>query len=106
MNPRVTSLAEFKRFLAMPGATVQITRNDWVRGAPKPGYMDPKKVQRLQGNGVQWDTGSWLYFRPAKEHRFDPDAGTMTVALDFENHGFDVVMVYQISLPETAEVTS
>jgi hypothetical protein len=83
----LTSLADFKRFLATPGATVQIVRHDWVgEGAgkipAKDHFFDPRKVQKLQTNAVAFvsphdKNGSWLWFRKAKDFRFEGDVVTM-----------------------------
>jgi hypothetical protein len=100
----VTSLAQFKRFLAEPGATVQVIRNDWADPAktihpitPKPGYWDPKQVQKIQSNGVYFTTG-WLQFPKATHARFEGE----TVTLCMQQDGmFKEVMVYRLTRAET-----
>lgn len=95
---QLNSLADFKRFLATPGATVQIIRHDWATSHnPKPGFFDPRKVVKVQSNGVAFESssssnGSWLYFDKASNYRFDGDK----VTVDLKSDGtFDKVMVYK-----------
>jgi len=97
----ITTLAAFKRFLAEPGATVQVIRNDWtdplktshpIKGRPE--YWDAKQVARLQSNGVQFTTGSWLTFPKANQVRFEGD--TMAVCLQ-QDGTFSAVLVYRLS---------
>jgi hypothetical protein len=92
----VKTLADFKRFLALPGATVQITRHDYVlRDKAKPGFLDPRTVAKLQTNAVQFSGGSWLYFKSAREYRFNGD--TMTVDLG-DDAKFERVMEYKLTI--------
>jgi hypothetical protein len=98
------TLADFKRFLATPGATVQVIRNDWADAAktghpitPKPGYWDPKQIDRVQSNCVRFTTGSYLPFPKATHIRVEGD----TVTLCMEQDGsFRNVLVYRCSVPE------
>lgn len=97
----VKSLADFKRFLAVPGATLQVVRNDWMDPAKtshpltaKPNYFDAKQVQKLQSNTVQFTTGGWLQFPKAAHAKFDGD----TVTLDMNQDGaFTQVLVYKLT---------
>jgi hypothetical protein len=96
----IDSLAAFKRFLAEPGATVQVIRNDWTDPAktmhpitPKPGYFDPKQVQRLQSNGV-WFTTGWLAYPKAAHIRFADDTAILCMHQDGT---FSQVLVYRLS---------
>lgn len=99
----VRTLADFKRFLALPGATVQVIRNDWNDPAkvlhpltPKPGYFAPKQVQRLQSNGVYFTTG-WLAYPKAAHMRCLGDR----VELCMNDDGsFRHVLTYQLTIAE------
>ncbi len=100
MRVDVRSLADFRRFLSHPSATVQVVRNDWSdpTKVPNPirtpaGYFEPKKVKNLLGKSVQFTTGSWLDFPRASNMRFDGD--TVTVDLDQNGH-FDYLLVYKL----------
>jgi hypothetical protein len=99
----VRSLADFKRFLAQPGATVQIIRNDWSDPAKtshpmtaRAGYWDAKQVEKLQTNAVRFTSGSWLQFPKAAHARFDGD--TATFCLD-QDGTFAYQLVYRLTLP-------
>jgi hypothetical protein len=101
MSVNVRSLAEFKRFLAEPGATVQIIQNDWMDPAktihPLKGaanYFDQKQVAKLQSNTVQFSTGGWLQFPKAAHARFDGD--TVTLCMD-QDGTFKHVLVYRLT---------
>ena len=93
----VRTLADFKRFLAQPGATVQVVRNDWTTTnviKPRPGYWEPKRVQKLQTNAVQFTTGGWLNFPKAAHVRFNED-NTLTIDMN-EDGTFSQVLVYKL----------
>lgn len=97
----ITNLAQFKRFLAEPGATVQIIRNDWMDASKtihplsaKPGYFEPKQVAKVQSNSVQFTTGSWLQFPKAAHVRFAGDEATFDLNQDGT---FTAVLVYKLS---------
>lgn len=104
MSISIRSLADFKRFLATPGATLQVIRNEW--GDPnktshplpfKPGYFEPKQVQKLQSNTVQFTSGSWLRFPKTSEIKFEDD----TVIIDLNQNGkFEHVLVYKLTLAQ------
>ena len=101
MSINVRSLADFKRFLAEPGATPQVIQNDWmdpvktshpIKG--KPDYFAPKQVAKLQSTTVQFTSGSWLQFPKASLARFEGD----TVTLDMNQDGtFSALLVYKLS---------
>jgi len=103
MTVNVRSLADFKRFLAEPGATLQIIQNDWMNPektshpiAAKPNYFEPRQVARLQSNTVMFTSGGWLRFPKAKHARFDGD----TVTLCMNDDGtFKHVLVYKLTKP-------
>ena len=93
------TLADFKRFLATPGATVQVVRNDWCDPSktihpitPKAGYWEPKHVSKVQSNAVRFTTGSYLPFPKAGHMRFDGD----TVSICLQGDGsFRDLLVYR-----------
>lgn len=103
---QINSLAAFRRFLATPGATVQITRHDWADNTrlglpPKPGFMDPRKVKKLQTNAVCFDfgdRGTWLYWDRgnSKAFRFD-NTDMVTVVLDAEK---SEIMQYRCTIEQ------
>jgi len=99
----VHSLADFKRFLALPGATVQVVQNDWSDPnktihpiIPKPGYWESKQVVKLQSNGVYFTTG-WLAFPKAAHARFEGDTVTLCMNKD---GSFRAVLVYKLTATE------
>lgn len=100
MDVNVRSLANFRRFLAMPGATVQVIRNDWSNPAktihpivPKAGYWEPKHVVKVQSNGVYFTQG-WLAFPKSANAKYDGD----TVTLCMQQDGtFANVLVYKLT---------
>lgn len=99
----VKSLAEFKRFLATPGATVQVIQNDWTTGPralkPKDGYFDPKQVAKLQTNAVQFTSGGWLTFPKAAHVQFKED----TMIIDMNDDGqFTDKLVYRLTLEKVS----
>lgn len=100
-TPCIATLAAFRRFLAAPGATLQVIRNDWMDPAqtphpltPKPGYWEPKQVTRLQSNAVRFTTGSYLPFPKAAHVRFDGDS--VTICLN-QDGSFRQVLVYRLT---------
>lgn len=98
--PTVDSLAALKRFLALPGTTLQVVRNDWSTQPfwrPKPGYWEPKQVAKLQGNAVQFTTGSWLRFPKASMIRFAPQSQSFLLCMN-DDGTFREVLEYALSL--------
>jgi len=100
----LTTLADFKRFLAEPGATVQVIRNDWMDGTKtsypivaKPGYFDPKQVALVQSNSVKFSTGSWLSFPKRAHVRFNGDIVELCMNQDGT---FAAGLVYRLSRQE------
>lgn len=97
------TLADLKRFLAKPGATVQLVRHDWTVGKTgKPALWEPRAVAKLQTNAVAFkmsdsDRPSWLYFDNAKRFRFEGEF--FFVLLDSERLGpMGPVMQYRCAL--------
>jgi hypothetical protein len=103
---KLTSLAGFRRFLATPGATVQVTRHDW---ATKDGFngatlFEPRKVKKLQTNAVCFEDGkrgSWLYWDRGKTGSMHFD-GSDLVTVDL-NAAKGEVMQYRCWIEETAQ---
>lgn len=93
------TLAEFKRFLATPGATVQIIQNDWSDPAktihpitPTSGYWDPKQIAKVQAQTVKFTSGGWLQFPKAAHVRCEHD--TVTICMN-QDGSFRHVLVYK-----------
>jgi hypothetical protein len=112
------NLAELKRWLAQPNATVTMIQHDWdkpmiVQSNLGPVMLSkikkllnvPRTVATLQTNGVQFQGGSWLYFKSTKEMRFDPENGTFDVCLNGTGN-FNEIMRYQLGVPVNAETLS
>lgn len=104
MTINVRSLADFKRFLALPGATVQVIQNDWMDPAKtihplkgREGYFDAKQVAKLQSNTVQFTSGSWFQFPKASHAKFDGDTATFCMNQDGT---FQHVLVYKLTIAE------
>ena len=98
----VKTLADFKRFLATPGATLRVIRNDWMDTSktnmplrPKEGYWEPKRVKTLQSNAVEFTTGSWLAFPKAAHIRCNGD--TITICMN-EDGTFAQELVYRLTI--------
>jgi hypothetical protein len=109
VSVNVASLAEFKRFLRMPGATVQVIRNDWADPAktahpitPKAGYWNAKQIAKVQSNSVQFSTGGWLQFPKASNIRFEGD--TVSICMK-EDGSFREVLAYRLSRQSIAVTT-
>jgi hypothetical protein len=76
--PYVASLAEFKRWLAAPGATLQITHHwrgwgDWMTEARRTAFFGPRTVAKLQSKSVQFSDGSWIDFGAAADWQWRGD---------------------------------
>lgn len=108
MAPNVKTLADFRRFLALPGATIQVLRHDWIEQG-KAGWTDPARiistmaprtVKKLQNNAVKFSNDGWLYWdktcggQGAKSFRFDGDTVTMDLGKDGT---FAQVCIYKLS---------
>jgi hypothetical protein len=83
------SLAAIKRNLQV-GAKIVMVRHDWYPTGKLMGVE--RAVIHTQTNGVQFEGGSWLYFKAAKEYR-DTEGG-FEVCLDGSGT-FAKVMGYQ-----------
>lgn len=101
MSVTVTSLAEFKRFLARPGARVQIVRHDFVTNH-KPGFFSPKQVERFQANAVRFVGGMWLQFGRAENYKFNGDEVTIALNNGGAPDPFSQVMVFKLTIKEYA----
>lgn len=106
------TLADFKRFLARPGATVQLIRHDWATSglapayATKPHLWEPRSVGKLQTNAVGFKTPgrkelSWLEFGTAARYRFN-GAEVMVNLRDDDDSDFAEVMIYRCTIDERA----
>ena len=94
MAVTLRSLADFKRFLKKPGATIRIVRNTLIeRQAPeareayrRKGMYEPRNVRALSKKAAVFGVGShdttiWLYWdKGTRNWRFSGD--TVTVPLD------------------------
>lgn len=99
----IKTLADFKRFLATPGATVQVIRHDFVTPEKaKPGFFEPKQVARVQTNAVKFTTGSWLPFGKAAHYRFAGDEVTVALSEGVGPDPFAKVMTYKLTITEAA----
>ena len=73
----IDSLASFKRFLAMKGATIEMIKHSYLdpkvdKNDKQKAMYEPRKIAKVQSNGVQFSGGSWLYFdHGAKGFKFD-----------------------------------
>lgn len=77
-KPAVLNMADFKRFLAEPGATVKGLyhwRQADMAELYKVSFFAPRTVMSLHTNGVYWSTGAWLAFGKAKDWLFGCDQG-------------------------------
>jgi len=108
MEVELNTLADFKRFLATKGATIQLIRHDFHN--PQPGIrgakfnFNPRTVEKLQTNSVKFSGGSWLNLSPASHFRFDgTDMVTVSLTDEAEHNGpvpftFKNIMVYKCSV--------
>lgn len=103
---KLKTLADFKRFLALPGATTQLIRHDWFpERERKPAIWEPRTVDKLQTNAVAFkmtdsERPSWLYFDGASRFRFD-GSDIFSVLLDSERLGpMGPVMQYRCWIAE------
>lgn len=111
MTVTLRSLADFKRFLKKPGATIRIVRNTLIeRQAPeareayrRKGMYEPRNVRALSKKAAVFGVGShdttiWLYWdKGTRNWRFSGD--TVTVPLDAAVGPPDEV-TYRCALPE------
>lgn len=78
----IGSLADFKRWLATPGATVQVIHHwrgdgSWLEEARRRAFFSPRTVKTLQTNGVYFSDNSFLGFGKAKDWSFKDDCATV-----------------------------
>jgi hypothetical protein len=109
MTVNVRTLKDFRRFLAQPGATIEVVFHDWIE-QKKGGWGDPARiaavraprtVKKLQTNAVKFSNDGWLFWdntwgaNGAKSFRFSGD----TVDLDLSRDGsFREVCTYKLSI--------
>jgi hypothetical protein len=110
MTVQLKTLADFRRFLAQPGATIQVIRHDWADQdakraavfAARPGFRDPRTVKKLQTNAVKFSNDSWLDWRSgASRFKFD---GTDVVTVSLKDD-FTDVMQYRCWITQPEEVS-
>lgn len=111
MTVQLKTLADFRRFLAQPSATIQVIRHDWADKdakraavfAARPGFRDPRTVKKLQTNAVKFSNDSWLDWRSgANRFRFD---GTDVVTVSLKDN-FTDVMQYRCWIASEVKVGS
>lgn len=85
------SLADFKRYLALPNAAMRMVSHEWYNGNTKEWIIKPphnpnfRGVAILQSNAVAFDDDttksgkSWLYFPKASEVAFDNATNQVTI---------------------------
>ena len=100
----ICSLAEFKRFLARPGATLETVRNDVMTRngqtpETRPQCYGLRQVKKLQTNAVQFTGANWLWFEKAAKYRFAGDVVTIDVS---KAEPFAEVIEYKLSIQPTA----
>ncbi|QRM34772.1 hypothetical protein [Microvirga sp. VF16] len=100
----IRSLADFKRFLAHPGATIETLRNDVMTRngqtpETRPHAYGTRQVKKLQTNAVQFTGNNWLWFGKAAEYRFSGDVVTIDVSKD---GSFKDVIEYKLSVQPAA----
>lgn len=95
----IRSLADFKRILALPGATIQLVRHDYLDGripAADP-FWQPRTIRKVRSGDVEINMpgsarASYLEFGKAANWVFAGNSATL-------RHD-TVTMVYVISLPD------
>jgi hypothetical protein len=98
MQPR--NLAEFKRFLALPGATVTMIEHsafEQMRPEKRDEMFGPRTVQKLQTNAVQFSNGGWLQFGKAADWTFENDTATCRIGAR-EGYRPALKMVYRLEV--------
>jgi hypothetical protein len=100
----IRSLADFKRFLARPGATLETLRNDVMTRngqtpETRPQCYGLRQVKKLQTTAVQFTGDNWLYFGKAAEYRFTGDVMTIDVS---KGEPFAEVIEYKLSIQPAA----
>lgn len=101
------SLADFRRFLALPGATIQLIRHDRCPNIEKHAEMwKPRKVAKLQTNAVKFTNNGWLHWdgklggTTAKSFRWN---GSNIVTVELSHDGsFSQVFQYECSIEKGA----
>jgi hypothetical protein len=86
------TLTDFKRELSA-GKTVTL-----IHASGKHKWLGvPRKVEKVQTNGVMFEGGSWLYYSAAKDWAFEGNHATWVdpdSACDCEGHGY--TLVYEV----------
>jgi hypothetical protein len=108
MGVSIKSLTGFRRFLAQPGASVQVIRHDWAEREAfkrRADYWDSRTVAKLQTNAVKFSNDSWLHWDQrggAKEFHFDA-SNVVTVNLS-DNGSFTTIFRYRCWLASEESV--
>ncbi|MBD2746134.1 hypothetical protein IC232_05405 [Microvirga sp. BT688] len=100
----VRTLADFKRFLARPGASIETVRNDvMMRNGQtpetRPQAYGLRQVKKLQTNAVQFTGDNWLWFDKVAKYRFAGDTVTIDVS---KGEPFAEVIEYKLSFQNAA----
>ena len=103
-NVDLRSLADFKRFLTLPGASIETLRNDVMARdgqtpETRPQCYGTRQVKKLQTNAVQFTGDNWLWFGKAAEYRFSGDVVTIDASKD---GSFKDVIEYKLSVQPAA----
>lgn len=72
----IKNLAEFKRFMASPGAALRGLEHwhqDKLKEPFRSRFFEVRRVGKVQSNGVFMEDGSWLIYGPASGWRFEGD---------------------------------
>jgi hypothetical protein len=98
------SLADFKRFLTLPGASIETLRNDVMARngqtpETRPQCYGTRQVKKLQTNAVQFTGDNWLWFEKAAKYRFAGDVVTIDVS---KGEPFAEVIEYKLSIQPAA----
>lgn len=97
MSIQIRTLADFKRFLALPGATLTPIRHDFAQGWPEQNRANAfkaRRVTKLQTKAVMFDNEVWMDLESAKTFQFNgSDEITMGRYGDFSK-----VVVYKLSI--------
>lgn len=100
----IRSLADFKRFLARPGATLETLRNDVMTRngqtpETRPQRYGLRQLKKLQTKAVQFTGDNRLWFEKAAEYRFAGDVMTIDVS---RGEPFAEVIEYKLSIQPAA----
>ena len=100
----VRTLADYRRFLAIPVASLETPRNDvMTRNGQTPEILPQaygtRQVRKLRTNAVQFMGDNWPWFSKAAEYRF---AGNMLTIDASKDGSFKDVIEYKLSIQPAA----